>query len=43
MTRSNVMNNDDMVDKCPACFMIFPLTMGAQERSQHVNQHFGDN
>jgi hypothetical protein len=32
-----------MVDKCPACFMIFPSTMGTNERSQHVNQHFGDN
>jgi hypothetical protein len=39
---STVINNDDMVDRCPACLMNFPSTMGTNERSQHVNQHFGD-
>ncbi|UJR21009.1 hypothetical protein I4U23_024109 [Adineta vaga] len=34
--------NDNMTEKCPACSMIFPLCMGADERSRHVNQHFGD-
>jgi hypothetical protein len=38
----NVITDDDMVDKCPACLMTFPSTMGTNERSQHVNQHFGD-
>lgn len=38
----NATNTDDMVDKCPACLMIFPSTMSTTERSQHVNQHFGD-
>ncbi|CAF0882957.1 unnamed protein product [Rotaria sp. Silwood1] len=40
--KSNMINHDDILDKCPACFIIFPSNMGTYERSQHVNQHFED-
>ncbi len=40
---SHVIINDEIVEKCPACLMIFPMTMETNERSKHVNQHFGDN
>ena len=37
---SHMRNYEDIIEKCPACFIIFPSTMGMNERSQHVNQHF---
>ncbi|CAF2829298.1 unnamed protein product [Rotaria sp. Silwood2] len=39
---SNMINHDDILNTCPACFIIFPSTMGTYERSQHVNKHFDD-
>ncbi|CAF4279201.1 unnamed protein product [Adineta steineri] len=42
-TRNDTQNfRNDMIEKCPVCFMIFPSAMKTYERSQHVNQHFGD-
>jgi hypothetical protein len=37
-----IRNNDDWNDKCPICFMIFPLNMIDADRHQHVNEHMVD-
>lgn len=37
----NVRDNN-FVEKCPTCFMIFPSTMTASDRSQHVHEHYKD-
>jgi uncharacterized C2H2 Zn-finger protein len=42
ISRSEVENRDDMMDKCPVCFMIFPKSMEKQDRAQHVNEHYED-
>lgn len=39
---TNVIYDDDTLEKCPACLMIFSSAMTADERSRHVNEHFGD-
>lgn len=31
--------NDDLLEKCPICFMMFPPTMTAETRSEHVQEH----
>ncbi|CAF1040735.1 unnamed protein product [Rotaria sp. Silwood1] len=35
-------NTDDSNDKCPICFMIFPLNLTRSDRHQHVNEHMID-
>jgi hypothetical protein len=32
----------DSNNKCPICFMIFPLHMSANDRHQHVDEHMPD-
>lgn len=34
-----VMSNNDIDDKCPICFMIFPLHMQLSDRERHVYGH----
>ncbi len=31
--------DDNLIEKCPICFMIFPSTMKAPDRSQHIQEH----
>jgi hypothetical protein len=33
---------DESNNKCPVCFMIFPLHMSAKDRQQHANEHYID-
>ncbi len=33
---------DDSNNKCPICFMIFPLTMTHVDRNKHVDEHMID-
>ncbi len=40
--QSFIKQDNDSTNKCPICFMIFPLSMSQDERSQHVNEHYGD-
>ncbi len=35
-------NDDGLLEKCPVCFMIFPQTMIARDRSQHIHEHYID-
>lgn len=35
-------NSESVIEKCPLCYMIFPLKMIEQERIQHVNEHYTD-
>jgi hypothetical protein len=39
---SSDVKDNRYVKKCPVCFMIFPLTMTAPDRSQHVQEHYVD-
>jgi hypothetical protein len=39
---NNVSNRDQLDEKCPICFMIFPLSMSASDRHQHANEHYAD-
>ncbi|CAF0969943.1 unnamed protein product [Rotaria sordida] len=32
----------DLLEKCPTCFMIFPQSMAAYDRSRHVQEHYTD-
>jgi len=34
--------DDDSINKCPICFMIFPLTMTHNDRYRHVDEHMID-
>ncbi|CAF3314840.1 unnamed protein product [Rotaria socialis] len=34
--------DDKLLVKCPTCFMIFPTSMTACDRSQHVQEHYID-
>jgi hypothetical protein len=34
--------DDNSIDKCPICFMIFPSNMTQIGRSMHVNEHCKD-
>jgi hypothetical protein len=34
--------DDNVSEKCPVCFMIFPLTMTARDQSEHVSEHYRD-
>jgi len=34
--------DDNLIEKCPICFMIFPSTMKAPDRSQHIKEHYTD-
>jgi hypothetical protein len=35
-------NGDDSNNKCPICFMIFPLNMTYHDRQKHVGEHMID-
>jgi len=35
-------NKDDSYNKCPICFMIFPISMTHNGRYQHINAHMED-
>jgi hypothetical protein len=41
-SKPDVNSEDDMTNKCPICFMIFPRSMVKHDREQHVNAHYGD-
>jgi hypothetical protein len=41
-SETQMMNNDESNNKCPICFMIFPLTMTRRNRQKHVNEHYTD-
>jgi hypothetical protein len=41
-SKNRVMNDDESNNKCPICFMIFPLNMKRDNRQQHVNEHYTD-
>jgi hypothetical protein len=41
-SKSQVTNGDEPNNKCPICFMIFPLSMISSDRHQHVNEHMVD-
>ncbi|CAF1334748.1 unnamed protein product [Adineta steineri] len=41
-SQPNTTIRDDMEDKCPLCFMIFPQNMTKQDRQLHVNEHYTD-
>lgn len=41
-SKDDVLNNNQSDDKCPVCFMIFPLNMTHDNRGQHVNEHYTD-
>ncbi|CAF1555772.1 unnamed protein product [Adineta steineri] len=41
-SQPNTATRDDMEDKCPLCFMIFPQNMSKQDRQLHVNEHYTD-
>jgi hypothetical protein len=34
--------DDNVSEKCPVCFMIFPLTMTERDQSEHVSEHYRD-
>jgi hypothetical protein len=34
--------DDYLSEKCPVCFMIFPLTMTVRDQSEHVSEHYRD-
>ncbi|CAF3442374.1 unnamed protein product [Rotaria socialis] len=38
----NILNNDDSINKCPICCMIFPIKMKHDDRSRHINEHCTD-
>ena len=40
--RSEAIGTDKSIDKCPICFMIFPSTMSATDRTMHVNEHLNN-
>lgn len=40
--RNEVVENENPIDKCPICYMIFPMGMPSNERIQHVNEHYSD-
>ncbi|CAF4313497.1 unnamed protein product, partial [Adineta steineri] len=35
-------HDNDLINKCPMCFMIFPMCMTESDRSQHINEHCTD-
>jgi cellulose biosynthesis protein BcsQ len=35
-------DDDDLINKCPTCFMIFPSHMSLADRNQHAGEHFKD-
>jgi hypothetical protein len=37
-----ISRRDDLADKCPICYMIFPQTMTVHDRNLHVNEHYND-
>jgi hypothetical protein len=39
-SNNQVTNVDESNNKCPVCFMIFPLSMTSYDRQQHVNEHY---
>jgi hypothetical protein len=41
-SKNQVINDDQSDNKCPICFMIFPLNMTRDNRQQHVNEHYTD-
>ncbi len=40
--QTRIIRDNDSINKCPICFMIFPLSMTQDERSQHANEHYAD-
>ncbi|UJR21011.1 hypothetical protein I4U23_024111 [Adineta vaga] len=41
-TKSNSNYDNDMLDRCPICYMIFPTNMNRNDRDQHANEHYAD-
>ncbi|CAF2579673.1 unnamed protein product [Rotaria sp. Silwood2] len=41
-SKDNNLNENDAINKCPICLMIFPLKMKHDDRSQHINEHCTD-
>ncbi|CAF2148567.1 unnamed protein product [Rotaria magnacalcarata] len=39
-SNSHTVHRDDVMDRCPLCFMIFPQRMKHQDREEHVNAHY---
>ncbi|CAF4332428.1 unnamed protein product, partial [Adineta steineri] len=44
MYTNNKLNktNDNISEKCPLCYMIFPLIMTIHDRHEHVQDHYND-
>ena len=42
ISENNFSKNDDLIEKCPICFMIFPSNMITYNRHLHVNDHYND-
>lgn len=37
---ANTSNADELFEKCPICYMIFPYGMTIHNRNLHVNEHY---
>ncbi|UJR21006.1 hypothetical protein I4U23_024106 [Adineta vaga] len=41
-TYCDVNDNDESMDKCPTCYMIYPLHMTKTQRLEHFTEHFNN-
>ncbi len=40
--KTDFKKDDNSIDKCPTCFMIFPTNMSEAARTMHVEEHYKD-